>query len=44
MAELSQMSQVTRPLSTMLRMRPTEGPVLSCTTFTPGFSAAKGAP
>ena len=44
MAELSQMSQVTRPLSTMLRMRPTEGPVLSCSTFTPGVSAAKGAP
>ena len=42
--ELSHRSQVVRPLSTMLRMRPALGPVLSCTTRTPGCSALNGAP
>ena len=44
LAELSHRSQVTRPLSTMLRMRPADGPVLSCTQRKPGFSAMNGSP
>ena len=42
--ELSQRSHATRPASTWLRIRPSEGPELSCTTRTPWFSAMKGSP